>query len=259
MTYTDLEQYLLHLADNALIIGHRNSEWTGHGPILEQDIALSNISLDLIGQARNFYQYAAKLVSDRGYPATEDTLAYHRDAIEYRNNLLCELPNGDWGRTILRQFFFSAYQYYLFQELLKSPDKQLSAIAEKSLKETIYHLRWSSEWTIRLGDGTEESNSRMQGALNYLMEYTPELFESGPSEKSLVSSGIIPSPGDIKSNWEKKVREVLLEAALIGSESEFQMPQTNKGSGKLGFHTEHLGFLLAEMQFLQRAYPGNEW
>src|SRR5690606_35021633 len=150
--------YLLHLADTSLILGHRNSEWCGHGPVLEQDIAITNISLDLIGQARNFYQYAAKLMSEQtpDRPVTEDTLAYLRDVREFRNLLLVELPKGDWAQTILRQFFVSAFQSLLFTEMQKSKDLQLSAIATKSLKEVTYHLRWSSEWVIRLGDGTEE-------------------------------------------------------------------------------------------------------
>src|SRR5687768_682951 len=153
--------YILHLADNALVLGHRNSEWTGHGPILEQDIALSNISLDLIGQARNLYQYAAVLINKMNGESTEraseDTLAYLRNADEYRNCLLVEQENGDWGKTITRQFLFSNYQFFLFKQLLVMKDEQLSAIAEKSLKEITYHLRWSSEWMIRLGDGTADS------------------------------------------------------------------------------------------------------
>src|SRR5690349_17099626 len=160
----------MQLADNSVILGHRNSEWTGHGPILEQDIALSNISLDLIGQARNFYQYAAELM---GNGATEDSLAYMRDANEFKNFLLVEQPNGDWGKTILRQFLFSAWQYPFFQQLKE--DDQLRAIAEKSLKEITYHLRWSSEWVIRLGQGTEESHRRMAAAVQDLWPYTKQL------------------------------------------------------------------------------------
>src|ERR1700730_747724 len=165
--------YTLHLADNALILGHRNSEWAAHGPILEQDIAISNIALDLIGQARNFYQYAAHL-SDKK-EVTEDTLAYLRDAWDFKNCLLVEQPNGDWAKTILRQFFFSAYQYYFYQQLQNSSDLQLAAIAEKALKEVTYHLKWSAEWVIRLGDGTEESNSRMKQAVDDLWKFSGEL------------------------------------------------------------------------------------
>ncbi|HJU45242.1 MAG TPA: 1,2-phenylacetyl-CoA epoxidase subunit PaaC, partial [Chitinophagaceae bacterium] len=169
-----LINYTLHLADNALIIGHRCSEWCGHGPILEQDIALSNMALDYIGQARNFYQYAATLI---GGEATEDSLAYLRDEREFKNLLLTEMPNGDWAQTILRQFFFSTHQYYLYARLQQSSDVQLAAIAEKSLKEVTYHLRWSSEWVIRLGDGTEESKQRLLNALDELWMFTGELFE----------------------------------------------------------------------------------
>src|SRR5688500_5407737 len=182
----------LHLADNALILGHRNSEWTGHGPILEQDIAISNIALDLIGQARNFYQYAAELI---GGDTTEDSLAYTRNASEFKNFLLLEQPNGDWGKTILRQFFFSAYQYPLYQQM--QADIQLRAIAEKSLKEVTYHLRWSSEWVIRLGQGTEESHNRMTNAINELWQYTGELL----------------SP-EIKDAWTSRVNEILSAAGI---------------------------------------------
>src|SRR5688572_18412620 len=177
--------YTLYLADNAIILGHRNSEWCGHGPVLEQDIAITNISLDLIGQARNFYQYAAVLINlpisigttdQSGKPATEDSLAYLRDASEFKHCLLAELPKGDWAITILRQFFFSSYQFFLYQQLKDSKDEQLAAIAEKSLKEVTYHLRWSSEWVIRLGDGTTESQERISRAVEQLWPYTAELF-----------------------------------------------------------------------------------
>src|ERR1044071_3524450 len=174
-----LISYTLHLADNRVILGHKNSEWCGHGPILEQDIALTNISLDLIGQARNFYQYAAALINKENgtvNPATEDTLAYLRDNREFRNCLLVEQANGDWAQTILRQFIFSAYQDLLYNELQNGPDEQLAAIANKSLKEVAYHLRWSSEWVIRLGDGTKESHKRMMNAIDALWMYTGELF-----------------------------------------------------------------------------------
>ena len=176
---SSLINYTLHLADNSLVLGHRNSEWCGHGPVLEQDIAITNISLDLIGQARNFYQYAATLIGDH---ATEDSLAYLRKEEEFKNCLLVEQPKGDWAQTILRQFFFSQYQYLLFQQLQNSRDEQLAAIAEKSLKEITYHLRWSSEWVIRLGDGTDESHTRMRNAINELWRYTGEMFEAASYE-----------------------------------------------------------------------------
>jgi len=254
-----LIDYTLHLADSALILGHRNSEWTGHGPVLEQDIAISNIALDLIGQARNFYQYAAQLA---GKPdITEDTFAYLRDGWDYKNCLLVEQPNGDWAQTILRQFFFSTYQFYFYQQLQQSSDTQLAAIAEKSLKEVTYHLKWSAEWVIRLGDGTEESNQRMNAALNALWKFTGEMLMSSPYEMELLNKNISVNLDQIKPGWDAKVKEVFEEATL-------RMPaeKSDKGEtvwmqtgGKTGSHTEHLGYILAEMQFLQRAYPGSEW
>ncbi len=244
-------QYTLHLADNPLILGHRNSEWCGHGPVLEQDIAITNISLDLIGQARNFYQYAAKLKSDG---STEDSLAYLRDVREFKNNLLTEQPNGDWAKTILRQFFFSAYQFYFYQLLQNSKDEQLAAIAEKSLKEITYHLRWSSECVIRLGDGTDESHKRMLKAIDELWMYTGELFIAANYEQEAITRGIGVDLNSVKPKWEKKVKEIFEEATQPFPENVFQ--QTG---GKEGMHTEHLGFILADLQFMQRAYPGCEW
>lgn len=246
-----LIQYTLHLADNALIIGHRNSEWCGHGPILEQDIAISNIALDGIGQARNFYQYAA-LLSGNG--ATEDSLAYLRDVIDYKNLLITELPNEDWAQTTLRQFLFSAYQYYFYQQLQKSTDPQLSAIAEKSLKEVTYHLRWSSEWVIRLGDGTTESHQRLLEAITELWNYTGELFIPAAYEKELTLSGIAVDLSVIQPLWQQKISDVFAEATISLPDKSFVQQ-----GGKEGIHTEHLGYILTEMQFLQRAYPGAEW
>jgi ring-1,2-phenylacetyl-CoA epoxidase subunit PaaC len=243
--------YILHLADNALILGHRNSEWTGHGPILEQDIAISNIALDLVGQSRNLYQYAAEL---SGIGSTEDSLAFLRDAREFKNCLLVEQPKGDWGFTITRQFFFSTYQYYLYKHLVKSVDSRLSAIAEKSLKEVVYHLRWSSEWMVRLGDGTTESNTRMQKAVEHLWPYTGELIKAADYEIALGDDGVAINPETMKSMFDDKVLSVLREAALT-----VPADQWMQWGGKTGIHSEHLGYLLAEMQFLQRAYPGAEW
>jgi len=249
--------YVLHLADNALVLGHRNSEWTGHGPILEQDIALSNIALDLIGQARYLYQYAAKLLNalaGEGKPeVTEDRLAYLRDSWDFRNCLLVEQGNGDWGTTLLRQFFFSVYQYYFYQQLKGSRDSELSAIAEKSLKEVTYHLRWSSEWVIRLGDGTQESHTRMERAVHELWMYTGELFLPADYEQALAPVGIAVDLADIRPLWVQRVQEVFDSATLSIPEGVIQE------GGKQGRHTEHLGYLLAEMQFLQRAYPDCEW
>ena len=246
-----LIDYILHLADNALIIAQRNAAWCGHGPVLEQDIAITNISLDLVGQARNFYQYAAQLT---GEGATEDTLAYLRAEREYKNCLLTEQPNGDWGQTILRQFFFSNYQSLLYRQLQKNSDLLLAAIAEKSLKEVTYHLRWSSEWVIRLGDGTEESHDRMINAVDTLWRYTGELFVPAAYEQQVVTEGTGVDVTQLKNKWLEKVKEVFDEATLTIPENVFM-----QGGGKEGRHTEHLGFILTELQYMQRAFPNSEW
>jgi ring-1,2-phenylacetyl-CoA epoxidase subunit PaaC len=238
----------LQFADSALILGQRNADWCAHGPILEQDIAITNITLDLIGQARNFYQYAATLINQsENKNETEDTLAYFRNERDFKNYLICELPNGDWAQTILRQFFVSAFQELLFEKMMHAADKQLAAIAEKSLKEIQYHLKWSSEWVIRLGDGTEESRNRMLAALDYLWMYTGEFFISSTYE--------IIETADLKEKWFNTIAVVFGEATLPLPEAN-QFMQTG---GKTGMHTEHLGFILSEMQTLQRAYPGAEW
>ncbi|MEP7256344.1 MAG: 1,2-phenylacetyl-CoA epoxidase subunit PaaC [Ferruginibacter sp.] len=262
---SSLIDYTLHLADNALVIAQCNAEWCGHGPILEQDIAITNISLDLLGQSRNFYQYAATLINEFkklqgtkapspagegvGGEATEDSLAYLRTEREFKNCLLVEQPNGDWGQTILRQFFFSAYQYLLYEKLQAGKDEQIAAISAKALKEVTYHLRWSSEWVVRLGDGTEESHQRMLKAIDELWRYTGELFISADYEKE---SGYDVSL--LKDAWMKKVTEVFEEATLPVPEKVFM--QTG---GKNGIHTEHLGFILTELQYLQRTYPNATW
>lgn len=243
---SQLIDYTLHLADSNLILSQRNAEWCGHGPILEQDIAITNISLDLLGQARNFYQYAATLI---GGEATEDSLAYLRKEREFKNHLLVEQPNGDWAQTILRQFLFSNYQYLLYQQLQNHKDEQLAAIAAKALKEVSYHLRWSSEWVIRLGDGTEESQQRMKKAIDELWRYSGELFVPAEYEKV---SGIDVSL--LKEDAEKKISAIFDEADLTIPENVFM--QT---SGKQGKHTEHLGYILTELQYIQRAYPGAQW
>ncbi|HUP14214.1 MAG TPA: 1,2-phenylacetyl-CoA epoxidase subunit PaaC, partial [Niastella sp.] len=241
----------------------------GHGPILEQDIAITNISLDLIGQARSLYQYAAELANSFGTPAfggdheggtragaTEDSLAYLRDIRAYKNCLLVEQPNGDWAQTILRQFFFSTYQFFLYQRLQQSADATLAAIAEKSLKEVTYHVRWSSEWVIRLGDGTEESNNRMLTALDELWAFTGEMFTPASYEMEAVKLGIGVDVNAIKPAWEQRVNEIFAEATLPLPTTEGVWMQSG---GKTGVHTEQLGFILAEMQSMQRAYPGCEW
>jgi ring-1,2-phenylacetyl-CoA epoxidase subunit PaaC len=243
--------YILHLADNALILGHRNSEWCGHGPVLEQDIAISNIALDGLGQARNFYQYAAELA---GNGATEDSLAYLREVVDFKNCLLTELPKGDWAQTVLRQFFFSAYQYQFYTQLQNSSDQRLAAIAEKSLKEVTYHLRWSSEWVIRLGDGTEESHSRIKNALDFLWPYTGELYTPVSYELEAATENYGVDVSQLREAWQLQVKNILEEATLTVPENAWM-----QSGGKEGRHTEHLGYILAEMQYLQRAYPGAEW
>jgi len=238
--------YILHLADNALILGQRNAEWCGHGPVLEQDIAISNISLDLIGQARSFYQYAAEL---KGSGTTEDDLAYLRDERQFRNILLVEQPKGDWAFTTLRQFLFSSYQQLLFQKLTTHTDERVAAIAEKTLKEVNYHVRWSSEWVIRLGDGTEESRSRILNALASIWTFTGEMFMPESFE---TTSGIVVA--DLETSWKEKIKTSFAEANIDVPENTFM-----RSGGKKGIHSEHLGFILAEMQYLQRSYPGCEW
>jgi ring-1,2-phenylacetyl-CoA epoxidase subunit PaaC len=258
------EAYLLHLADTTLILSQRNSEWCGHGPILEQDIAITNISLDLIGQARNYYQYAAELINKSkqsenskaaslleraGGEADEDQLAYLRKEREFKNLLLVEQPNGDWAQTILRQYLFSQFQFLLYQQLQNHKDEQLAAIAAKALKETTYHLRWSSEWVVRLGDGTEESHKRMNHAIDELWRYAGELFEAADYE---IENGIDLTA--IKKEWLKKVTDLFDEANLPVPQNVFM--QTG---GKNGMHTEQLGYILTELQYLQRTYPRAKW
>ena len=239
--------YILSLADSTLILGQRNGEWCAHGPILEQDIAITNITLDLIGQARNFYQYAATLINEVEHKnETEDSLAYLRNERDFKNLLISELPNGDWAQTILRQFFFSSFMLLVFEELEKANDEQMAAIATKSIKEINYHVKWSSEWVIRLGDGTEESHNRMKNAVEALWMYTGEFFIPADYEMIDVNS--------LKEKWLEKIKVVFEEATLSVPENTFM--QTG---GKNGIHTEHLGYILAEMQSLQRTYPGAEW
>lgn len=240
-----LIDYTLHLADTTLILSQRNSEWCGHGPILEQDIAITNISLDLIGQARNFYQYAATLIGH----TDEDKLAYLRTEREFKNLLLVEQPNLDWGQTILRQYLFSQFQFLLYNQLQKQKDEQLAAIAAKGLKETIYHLRWSSEWVIRLGDGTEESKLKMVHAIDELWRYTGEFFLPAVYEKAMGTD-----VAALQNEWLQNVTRIFNEATLPVPGNTFM--QTG---GKEGIHTEQLGYILTELQYLQRTYPGATW
>lgn len=244
----NLLNYTLHLADTTLILSQRNAEWCGHGPILEQDIAITNISLDLLGQSRNFYQYAAL---QKGGDATEDSLAYLRTEREFKNLLLAELPNGGWGQTVLRQYLYSQFQYLLFEQLQHCTVLQLAAIAAKSIKETAYHVRWSSEWVIRLGDGTTESHDRMVKAIDEVWPYTGEMFVPAAYET-------IVNVKELKSSWETKVNAVLSEASLYLPSEDGRSVFMQTG-GKEGKHTEHLGYILTELQYLQRTYPGAEW
>jgi ring-1,2-phenylacetyl-CoA epoxidase subunit PaaC len=262
--------YLLHLADTSLILSQRNAEWCGHGPILEQDIAITNISLDLLGQARNFYQYAAVLVNRqfqtagiakhplRDVVATEDTLAYQRTEREFSNLLITELPAGDWANTVLRQFFCSFYGLLLYEQLQHHRDEQLAAIAGKSLKEVQYHVKWSGEWVLRLGDGTAMSRTKMQEALENLWSYTGEFFIPAPYESEDTIGFELNS---LKPAWQAKISAVLREATLWDTAADIadaELVFMHQG-GKYGLHTEHLGFILAEMQYLQRTYPGCNW
>jgi ring-1,2-phenylacetyl-CoA epoxidase subunit PaaC len=244
-------EYLLRLGDDSLILGHRLSEWCGHGPILEEDIALTNIALDLVGQATTLLEHAGKL---EGKGRSEDDLAYLRVDREYKNALLVEQPNGDFGHTLMRQFLFDAYRLPLFEGLCSSSDAQLAAIASKSLKETRYHLRHSSEWVIRLGDGTEESHKRIQRALDVLWRYAAELVETDEVQVAAEGEGIAPSMEMVQQQWHAQVHRVLQEAGI-------SIPTNNwvQSGGRKGKHSEHLGYILAEMQYVQRAYPNMEW
>jgi ring-1,2-phenylacetyl-CoA epoxidase subunit PaaC len=244
-------KYTLQIADNALILGHRLSEWCGHGPILEQDIAITNTALDLIGQARSLYQHAATL---EGKGRTEDDLAYLRIGTQFRNVLLVEQPKGHFGTTIARQFLFDAFHYPFYRELVNSKDEMLAAIAEKSLKEVTYHLRSSSEWMIRLGDGTEESHGKVQEALNDLWSFTGELFEVSEADQWAFENGVGPDLKVVQKFWNEKVDEIL-NIATLKRPGEAWM----QSGGKQGRHSEHLGYILTEMQYLQRTYPGQEW
>ncbi len=245
--------YLLRLGDSALVLGQRLGEWCGHGPVLEQDIALSNIGLDLIGQARSLLTHAGEL---EGRSRSEDDLAMFRDAQDFRNPNLVEQANGDWAVTVVRQFLFDAFDVFNLDWLSKnSNDETLRAIAEKSLKEATYHLRWSSEWVIRLGDGTEVSHERAQTAIDEIWMHTGELFTMNETDRLCEEFGIAPNLLEIKTLWDAKVAEVFSEATLSMPKNQW----TSFYLGKNGQHTEQLGFLLADLQFMQRTYPNMTW
>ncbi len=249
---TAIMDYTLRLGDTSLILGQRLSEWCGHSPIIELDIALSNFGLDFVGQARNYYQYAAKI---EGKGKTEDDYAYLRDERAYRNLLIVELPNNeDFGRTVMRQFLFDAFHVPFLEALQQSQDKMLSAIAQKSLKEARYHLKWSSEWVIRLGDGTAESHERIQESANDLWAFTGEMTTPNVTDTVLLDYNIAPDLEAVKVAWVHSVDTVFKEATLEKPTKIWMQ----KG-GKDGIHTEYMGHLLAEMQYLQRAYPNCEW
>ncbi len=244
-------EYLLRLGDSSLIIGHRLSEWCGHGPILEEDIALINIALDFVGNATSILAYAGQT---EGNGRDEDALAYLRSEREFRNLLITEQPNGDYANTIARQFLFDTYMFFLYEELKNSKDETLAAIAVKSHKEITYHLRHTTEWMYRLGDGTAESHERLQNGLNDLWMFTPEMFDMDEVDALLIKEGIVPDLNKVKASWEKRVKEVIAEATLKLPETTFKQ----KGSRE-GKHSEHLGFLLAEMQYVHRSFPDSNW
>lgn len=246
-----LFEYCLRLGDDSLILGHRLSEWCGHGPILEEDIALTNMALDMVGQATEMLHYAGEV---EGKGRSEDALAYHRDVLDFRNANLAEQPNGNYGDTIVRQFLFDQYHLLLNERLKESKDERIAERAAKSIKEDQYHVRHSKQWLIRLGDGTEESHEKVQQALTKLWMYTDDLFWKDEVDEVLHKEGIAPDPKEIKEEWQKKVQETLEEATLEIPENKYMFT-----GGRKGHHTEHLGYILAEMQFLPRAYPEAEW
>lgn len=247
----DYREYALRLGDNVLILGQRLSEWCGHGPFLEEDIALTNLALDLIGQAQLLLELAAE--NDRA-ETNADQLAYLRDADAFRNALLVEQPNGDFAHTMLRQYFMDVYDEILYSALRQSRWQPLADIARKVLKEIRYHKQHSGDWLQRLGQGTEESQRRMQAALDDLWFYTPELFENDALQQRLQAAGIAPDMAEVQSRWQTEVQSALQQAGLAPPSSGWAAT-----GGKQGRHSEHLGYILAEMQFLQRAYPGCQW
>ena len=252
MTLDDARyEYLLQLGDSDLILGQRLAALCGHGPALEEDIAMSNVALDLIGQARFWLSYAAEL---KGGEADEDTLAFLRDASAYRNVLLVEQPNGDYGHTIVRQCFYDVWHFFVLRGLMDSSDARIADIAAKSIKEVRYHVERSGDWVVRLGDGTEESHRRTQAAVDKLWRYTGELFRSSEAEQLLAQAGIAVDVATLYEPWRAHMQALFEEATL-------QLPgdQPMQCGGKHGEHTEHLGYVLAEMQHLQRSYPGASW
>ena len=244
-------RYVLRLGDLSLVLGQRLGEWIGHAPVLEEDLGLANIALDLIGQARLLLAYAGEI---EGRGRGEDEIAFFRRHSEYLNPTLVEQPNGDFGETIVRQVLIDAFQLELFERLTASSDERLAAIAAKAVKETRYHLRYSSGWLVRLGDGTQESHARVQASLDRLWPFTVELFEEDDVDRDMAERSIAPRLSEVRAGWSKRIDEVLAEATL-------DRPRERPYSwfGKRGQHSEHLGYILAEMQHLQRTYPGARW
>ncbi len=247
-----LYEYLVRLADDRLILGHRLSEWCGHGPILEEDIALANIALDYIGHAASLYEYAAE-IEEKG--RHRDDIVYFRNDVEYRNLKITELPKGDFGFTIARQFLFSAFSYFLYEQLSDVEDEQFRGMIQKHFKEVKYHLRHSREWVLRLGDGTDESHERIQDAFDELWTYTGELFYQDEIDEFLQDEDLSADSESFKSDWKELVTETLEEATLEVPDFDQYMAE----GGRKGLHTEHLGHLLAEMQHLRRSYPDADW
>jgi len=251
VTETPLVLYALRRADDALILGHRLSEWCGYAPMLEEDMALSNIALDLIGQARALYAYAAHV---EGRDNDEDKLAYLRDVRQYRNLLLVERPNGDFAQTIARQFFYSAFADLYWRSMMRSADPTLAAVAARSEKESAYHLRHASEWIVRLGDGTDESHARAQAAIDDLWAFTGEMFTVDDTERGLIDAGVAVDPATLIPKWTDTVSDLMREATLKLPENAWMQQ-----GGRDGRHSEHLGHLLSELQYMQRSFPGASW
>ena len=251
LTHTPQLQYLLRLGDTCLILGQRLGEWCGHGPVLEEDIALTNMALDLIGQARALLTRAGQT---EGRVFDEDQLAFLRDERDYRNPTLVELPRGDFAFTVQRNLMVATLLKLLWQKLETSSDAELAAIAGKAVKEARYHQQHAADWVVRLGDGTDESARRSQAALAQLWRYVPELFEADAVDEAAAASGLGPRWADVQADWQAEVGAVLAEAGLTPPAA-----SAFRSTGKRGVHTEHMGFILAEMQQLQRAYPGGVW
>ena len=250
-TEISVKEYAVRLGDDALILGHRLSEWCRNAPFLEEDLALSNVALDFIGRARMFYAYAAEL---SGQDVTEDTFAYQRDCREFKNHLIHELPRGDFAFTMVRQYFVDVYSLAFMTSLLESNDSRLAAIAGKAIKESEYHLRRSEEWMMRLGDSTQESHRRLQSAVDELWRFTGELFDQDSHERKLVADGVAVDTRALEADWNQTITSTMSKISIEIPKDELQVT-----GGREGKHTEFLGFLLSELQFLQRAYPGLEW